>query len=141
METVTVKRSFNASERAVRDCIFEDVPAFIRASGFDRVTVEDESYTVARDIGIATFELTLDRVRSDELLEFEQVEGIFDRMWTEYRLEPTPDGCALIATTDFTLGGVLAPVLDGTMIKTQRKREFELQFDYVASQIDAKHPA
>jgi hypothetical protein len=27
------------------------------------------------------------------------------------------------------------------MIKTQRKREFELQFDYVASQIDAKHPA
>ncbi|MBS3761179.1 hypothetical protein [Halodesulfurarchaeum sp.] len=141
METVTVKRSFDAPGSAVRDCILEDVPAFIRASGFDRVTVDGTSYRVSRDIGIATFELTLDRVESERLLEFDQVEGVFDRMWTEYRLEMTVEGCELIATTEFTLGGVLAPVLDGTMIKTQRKREFELQFDYVASQIDAKHPA
>lgn len=141
METVLVKRAFEAPETAVRDVVLEDVPAFIRASGFDRVTVEGTSYTVSRDIGIATFELTLDRVESDCLLEFEQVEGIFDRMWTEYRLEATPEGCELIATTEFTLGGVLAPVLDGTMIKTQRKREFELQFNYVASEVTETQPA
>ena len=138
METVTVKRSLPASKSAVRELVRSDIPAFVRASGFDRVHVDGESYTVSRGIGFATFELTLERVASESLLEFEQVEGIFDRMWTEYRLEETEQGCAFIATTEFTLGGVLAPVLDGTMIKTQRTREFELQFDYVESALRAK---
>ena len=141
METVTVKRAFDAPETLVCDIIIQDLPAFIRASGFDRVTVDGGSYTVSRDIGFATFELTLERIESEQLLEFEQVQGIFDRMWTEYRLKGTPEGCELIATTEFTIGGVLAPVLDGTMIKTQRTREFELQFDYVESQIDVKPTA
>lgn len=141
METVTVKRAFEAPETLVHDIILEDIPAFIRASGFDSVTVDGESYTVSRDIGFATFELTLERIESEQLLEFEQVDGLFDRMWTEYRLDPTSEGCEVLARTEFTLGGVLAPVLDGTMIKTQRNREFELQFDYVESQIDVKPTA
>lgn len=141
METVTVKRSLPASKSAVRELVRSDIPAFIRASGFDRVHVDGESYTVSRDIGFATFELTLDRVESESLLEFEQVEGMFDRMWTEYRLEAIELGCELIATTEFTLGGVLGPVLDGTMIKSQRTREFELQFDYVESELRARNLA
>ncbi|MDZ7850535.1 MAG: hypothetical protein U5K70_06915 [Halodesulfurarchaeum sp.] len=140
METVTVKRSYSAPESAVREVILSDVPAFVRASGFDRVRVDGESFTVARDIGLATFELTLERVEGDSLLEFDQTDGMFDRMWTEYRLETTAEGCEIIARTEFTLGGVLAPVLDGTMIKTQRTREFELQFDYVASELEAPNP-
>lgn len=136
METVTVKRAFAAPPDAVRELVREDVPAFVRASGFDRVTHEDGLYSVSRDIGIATLELTLERVESDSLLEFEQTEGLFDRMWTEYRLESTLEGCELLATTEFTLGGVLAPVLDPTMISTQRQREFDRQFDYVASNVE-----
>ncbi|MFB6085842.1 MAG: SRPBCC family protein [Halodesulfurarchaeum sp.] len=141
MESVTVKRPFTAPKSAVREVILGDISAFVRASGFDRVHVEGGSYSVSRDIGFATFELTLDRVESESLLAFEQTEGIFDRMWTEYRLERTEQGCEAIATTEFTLGGVLAPVLDGTMIKSQRKREFELQFDHVESALQEAKPA
>ncbi|MFW6458407.1 MAG: SRPBCC family protein [Halodesulfurarchaeum sp.] len=141
METVTVKRSLPASKSVVRELVRSDIPAFVRASGFDRVRVDGESYTVSRNIGFATLELTLERVASESLLEFEQVEGMFDRMWTEYRLEETGAGCELIATTEFTLGGILAPVLAGTMIKSQRTREFELQFDYVESALHTRNPA
>ena len=137
METVTMKRFFPVPESAVRELLLADIPAFIRASGFDRVRVDGESFTVARAIGFATFELTLDRVDSESVLAFEQTEGFFDRMWTEYRLEATAEGCEIIARTEFTLGGVLGSVLDGTMITTQRRREFELQFDYVASELRA----
>ncbi len=139
MEKVRVSRSFEASGRRVRETVRKDVPAFIRASGFDSVTVEGDLYTVSRNIGLATFELTLERVESDELLEFEQIEGIFDRMWTEYRLEDQTHGCELVATTEFTLGKILGPVLDGTMINTQRVREFELQFDYVARELESSN--
>lgn len=131
MEQVTRSRFYATASRRVRETIRMDVPAFIRASGYDSVTVEGDSYTVSRHIGFATFELTLERVESDAVLAFEGTEGLFDRMWTEYRLEPAEDGCELIAHTEFSLGGVLGPIVDATMINRQRQREFELQFEYV----------
>ena len=137
MATATASRSFEVPAETVREAILTDVPAFIRASGFDSLTVEGDTYTVSRDIGLATFELTLERLESEHLLEFEQIEGMFDRMWTEYRLEGDESGCELVATTEFTLGGVLAPILDGTMIETQRHGEFDNQFDYVSSAIES----
>lgn len=135
METVSVSRTFDSPPDAVREVILADVPAFIRASGFDSVLIDGEEITVSREIGIATFELTLEERESNHLLAFDQTAGLFERMWTDYRLEATDTGSKLTATTEFTIGGVLAPVLDGTMIHKQRTREFELQFDYVAEQL------
>ncbi|MDR5656448.1 SRPBCC family protein [Halodesulfurarchaeum sp. HSR-GB] len=135
MATVTATRTIAASPDAVRSLIRTDVPAFIRASGFDAVTVEGETYTVSRTIGVATFELTLTRIESEHVLEFEQTEGIFEDMWTRYRVQSAPEGAELVATTEFTLGGVLGPVLDNSLIKTQRTGEFTDQFDYVEREL------
>lgn len=135
METVTVTRSFDAPEVAVREVVLDDIPAFVRASGFDRIGVADEAITVSKDIGMATFELTLEQRESSHLLAFEQTEGLFDRMWTDYRLDSAEGGAKLTAMTEFSLGGVLAPVLEPTMITRQRTTEFERQFDYVAVEL------
>lgn len=135
METVTKRRSLAASPAAVRELITGDVPAFIRASGFDDVTVADGCYTVSRDIGMATFELTLAPIDGDAVLEFKQIDGLFEEMWTAYRVDDTPEGCTLSAETEFTMGGVLGPVLDATLIERQRTKEFELQFDYVETEL------
>lgn len=136
MKTVSERRTFAAPPDRVRDLITEDVPAFVRASGFDDVTVEGEHITVSRDVGLATFQLTLAPIDGDAALEFEQTDGLFEAMWTAYRVEPAPEGCTLSAETEFTLGGVLGPVLDATLIERQRRQEFDLQFDYVAEQLD-----
>jgi hypothetical protein len=135
METVSERRSLSASPERVRDLIAGDVPAFVRASGFDDVTVQDGQYTVSRDVGLATLKLTLESIDGDAFLEFEQTDGLFEEMWTAYRVEPAPEGCTLSAETEFTLGGVLGPVLDATLIERQRRQEFDLQFDYVAERL------
>lgn len=135
MTTVTLSRELDASADVVRETIRSDLAGFIRASGFDSVTEDGDSYVVARDIGMATFELTLAVRDSETVLYMEQTEGMFDEMWTDYQVEPTEDGSRITATTEFTLGGVLGPILDATMITVQRKREFELQFDYLAAQV------
>jgi hypothetical protein len=137
METVTVSRRLEATPARIRETIRADVPAFVRASGFDRVAVDGDQLTVARNIGLATFELTLEERDTPHVLALEQVDGIFDRMWTEYKVRPDGNGSRVSATTEFTLGSVLGPVLDGTMIRTRRTEEFEWQFDYLADQLQA----
>ncbi|MFB6109709.1 MAG: hypothetical protein ABEJ60_02390 [Halodesulfurarchaeum sp.] len=136
MATVTASRGYETPPEAVRSAVLADIYEFIAASGFDSVTVEGDRYTVSRRIGVATLELTLERVETDQLLEFDQVDGIFDTMWTEYRLEGTTSGCELLARTEFELGGVLGPVLDNTMIRRQRRNEFTGQFEYVAEAVE-----
>lgn len=137
MTEVTLSRNLDASPETVRDCILDDLTAFIEASGFDSVTATGDSFVVSRNIGMATLELTLDVQESDALLFLVQTEGIFDRMWTEYEVEQTEDGSRITATTEFTLGGVLGPVLDGTMISRQRRQEFRDQFDYLEATVAA----
>lgn len=137
MATVTLTREFDVPAETVRDLVLADVPAFIEASGFDSVEQDGDTFVVSRQIGLATFELTLAVVSSPSVLALDQVEGFFDEMWTEYRVEPTAGGCEMTATTEFTLGGVLGPVLDETMITGKRHNEFELQFEYVAERIMA----
>jgi hypothetical protein len=138
METVTHAIDLPVSPDVVRERIREDVPAFIRASGFDSVTVTEDAYTVSRSIGLATLELTLEAVESDAVLALDQSAGFFDTMWTEYRVEPTDTGSRVTASTEFTIGRVLGPVLDGTMIRKQRLREFEAQFEYLREAV-AEH--
>ena len=141
METVTASRTFEVSPETIRETIRDDVPAFVRASGFDRVDVDGDQLTVARNIGLATFELTLETRDTPHVLALDQVEGIFDTMWTEYQVRPADVGATLTATTEFTLGRVLGPVLDGTMIQKRRTEEFEWQFDYLADRLQPTEAA
>lgn len=149
MATVTKRRELDAPPETVRELILADVPAFIRASGFDKVEVAEDRYVVSRTVGFATFELELERVDTDWVLALDQTTGIFDEMWTEYRVDPIDPGegantypssdgdtaADVIAETEFTLGGVLGPVLDETMITARRTEEFEKQFDYLEDRI------
>lgn len=131
MTEVTLSRDLPVPPEVVEECITGDLLAFVEASGFDEVTATADAFVVTRHIGMATLELTLAVRESDALCYLEQTEGIFDEMWTEYTVEPTEEGSRITATTGFTLGGVLGPILDGTMISMQRKKEFEAQFDYL----------
>lgn len=138
METVTHSLELPVPPAAVRECIQADIPGFIEASGFDSIEVDGDHITVSRSIGLATLELTLAVVESDAVLALEQREGIFDHMWTEYRVEEREGGSRITATTDFTLGNVLGPVLDSSVIATQRRSEFEDQFEYLAAALPAE---
>ncbi|WP_181687260.1 SRPBCC family protein [Halorhabdus salina] len=131
MQEVTVSRDVSAAPDAIRGA-FEDVGAFMRAAGFDDVTVEGDRVTVGRTIGLAELELTLELVDSDAVLRYEQVEGMFDEMWTTYQVEDGEDGVTITAMTEFELGGMIGSALDATLIKRQRTNELEEQLAYVA---------
>ncbi|MGM0399507.1 MAG: hypothetical protein ACQEQY_11035 [Halobacteriota archaeon] len=59
-------------------------------------------------------------------------------MRTEYTVEATDSGSRLVAWTAFTLGGVIGTALDETLVSMQRNREFEEQFDYLETLLDAE---
>ena len=133
MQEVTVSRGVAASPDAVRSG-FEDMEAFMEAAGFDEVRIEDERVVVARNIGLAQLELTLEVLESDAALACEQVEGMFDEMWTTYRVEEDGKGATITATTQFELGGMIGSALDATFIKRQRTQELEDQLQYLEQQ-------
>lgn len=110
-----------------------DIEPFMRAAGFDDVSVDGETIHVANSVGIATIELTLERVDTPETdLAYEQREGIFEEMSTEYVVAATPDGSEVTATTEFALDlAVIGDVLDATVIKRQRRKELTAQFDWL----------
>jgi hypothetical protein len=133
MTTVSVTRRLDAAPEAVRDAI-ADHEAFMAAGGFDEVAVEDGHIHLTNRVGIATIDLDLAVVdAADAALAYEQREGIFEEMYTEYRVRPDDGGSEVRARTTFTLGGILGDALDATVIKRQRRREITAQFDYLAS--------
>jgi hypothetical protein len=132
MQTVTVTRTLQASRDEVRDAM-QDLEPFTRAAGFDDVTVDGQTIQVANRVGIAEIELDLVVIDdSESALAYEQREGIFEEMQTTFTLESVPDGTAVEATTDFALDvALVGDFLDATVIKRQRRRELEAQFDYL----------
>ncbi|WP_248299355.1 hypothetical protein [Halorhabdus amylolytica] len=130
MQEVTVTRDVSADPESIR-AGFDDMGAFMAAAGFDEVTITGDSVTVARNIGLAELELTLEIVESDADLAYEQVEGMFDEMWTTYRVEGERKGSTITATTQFELGGMIGSALDATFIKRQRTNELEDQLAYL----------
>ncbi|MUW14714.1 SRPBCC family protein [Halorubrum sp. CBA1125] len=136
MNSVSVTRSIGAPPDDVRDAI-GDVEAFMRAAGFDQVTVEDRTVRVANRVGIATIELTLELVDApDAVLAYEQREGIFDEMRTAYRLDAGGDGTDVKATTAFELDvAVVGAVLDSTIIERQRRTELAAQLDWLEDRV------
>ena len=132
MNTVTVSRIIDAPPDAVRESIGRIEP-FVAASGVDEVTVEDGLVRVTNLVGIATIELTLELVdATDAALAYEQREGIFETMTTEYRLGEGSEGTAVDVRTAFALdASFVGPLLDATVIRRQRRREVESQFDHL----------
>lgn len=131
MESVTLTRQFDASP-AVLEGAITDVEPFMRAAGFDEVVVAAGSVTLRQSLGLANLELVLvERDDAEGTLAYEQESGIFETMETSYVVDETPDGATVTATTQFSLGGVAGTVLDSTLVKRQRTREFEKQLDYL----------
>lgn len=138
MESVTVGRTVAGSVAAVREAMLELEP-FTRAAGFDEVMVDGEVIRVSNDMGLAEISLELAVVSdSDATLAYEQREGIFEEMRTRYTVEETDDGVSVTAMTEFALDvAVVGPLLDATVIKRQRRKELEAQFDYLEDVVGA----
>jgi hypothetical protein len=132
MQTVTVTRTLDAPPDEIRDAML-DLEPFTRAAGFDEVDVDGRTIRVANRVGIATIELELAVVDDpDADLAYEQRAGIFESMRTAYTLAPASDGTTVTATTEFALDvAVVGELLDATVIKRQRRKELEAQFDYL----------
>ena len=134
METVTVTRELDVDPATVRTAM-ADVGEFMRAGGFDEVSVDGDVVTIANSVGLATIELVLELVEEpDAVLAYEQREGIFEAMTTRYALEETARGVTVRATTEFELAArLVGPLLDATVISRQRRVELNAQFDYLES--------
>jgi len=131
METVTLGRTIAAPESEVRELV-TDVGPFMEAAGFDEVAVERDIVTITNHVGLLTIELTLRVLESDDLLAYEQVDGIFQEMVTRYTLDEVAGGVEIEATTEFALDvDVVGSVLDSTVIARQRRKELSAQFDYL----------
>lgn len=134
MESISVSRTIDAPPDAVREAI-EDVKPFMEAAGFDRVDVDDETITIVNGFAVAAIELLCDRVDDpDAVLAYEQREGIFEEMQTAYTINAVDGATEVTATTDFALDvAVVGGILDATVIKRQRRRELNAQFDHLES--------
>lgn len=111
----------------------EDVGPFMKAAGFDEVNVDGDTLRVATQVGIATIELTLVRIDDPERgLVYEQADGIFEEMRTNYTIPPNSGGCEVTATTEFGLDvAIVGDVVDSTIIKRQRHTELTAQLDWL----------
>ncbi|WP_096388949.1 SRPBCC family protein [Halopenitus persicus] len=143
MQSVTLTRWIDADPTSVADAM-ADLEPFMAAAGFDEVTVDGDRIAVANRVGIATIELTLEVTEGldgdDSLadaeppftLEYVQREGIFEAMTTSYTVTAADGGSEVTATTEFALDvAIVGDVLDATVIKRQRRRELEAQFDWL----------
>jgi hypothetical protein len=130
MESISLSRTIDAPPDEVRPLI-EDAEPFMRAAKF--ATWSKNGFAIAR------IELDLRIVdEPDTVLAYEQVDGIFEEMWTGYEIEATEAGTTVTARTDFELDvGLVGGVLDATVIKRQRTRELEAQFDYLERETSA----
>lgn len=132
MESITISRTIDAPTSAVRDAV-TDIEPFMLAAGFDEVVVDGDGIDILNRVGIATIELSLERVdEPDAVLAYEQRDGIFASMRTVYSLDETAAGTRIDATTEFALDvALVGEMLDATIIKRQRRRELDAQFDHL----------
>jgi carbon monoxide dehydrogenase subunit G len=136
MQTVTISRRVDAAPDRVRD-LMDDLEGFMLAAGFTDVTVNGDEMHLENQVGLATVELGLRLVeRDDAALAYEQSEGFFETMTTVYTLESVDGGTEVTASTDFALDlALVGAVLDATVIKRQRRKELEMQFDWLEAQV------
>jgi hypothetical protein len=132
MESVSVSRTIDAPEPSVRAAI-ADVGPFMRAAGFDEVGIEGNEIRLRNVVGLFEIELVLGRVETeDAVLAYEQREGIFESMYTDYTVSEAEAGTRIEATTDFALDvALVGDLLDATVIRRQRRKELNAQFDHL----------
>ena len=135
MQTVTVSRRVDAPPEQVRAAM-DDLEAFMLAAGFTEVTVDGETLHLENQVGLATVTLDLRLVDGEADLAYEQADGFFETMDTEYRVEAVDGGSEVTATTDFELDvALVGQILDATVIKRQRRHELESQFDWLEDEV------
>lgn len=141
MERTSVTRVVPADPEAVAAAI-RDVGPFMRAAGFDDVTVEGETVHLRNTVGFLPIELTLRLVdRADAVLAYEQVDGIFAEMATWYELDEVAAGTRVTGVTEFEVGArFVGPMLDATVVTRQRRRELTQQFDALEALADEHVP-
>jgi hypothetical protein len=137
MEQVTVTRTYDASPDTVAEAM-ADRTAFMEAAAFDRVELDGEHMTIENRVGLFDIELVLEIVDADCEFAYEQREGVFDSMRTEYHLEAHDGATTVRASTEYEAVdlAVVGPLLDSTVIERQRKKELNAQFDWLAEQLE-----
>lgn len=136
MEQVTVTRTFDAPPGTVAEAM-ADRTAFMRAAEFDSVSRDGDVMTIENRVGLFDIELVLELVDSDAEFAYEQREGVFESMATEYHLEAEDGETTVSATTEYEALdlAVVGQLLDSTVVQRQRKRELDAQFDWLAEQV------
>jgi len=136
MERVSLTRTVPADPETVTDLI-TDVAPFMRAAGFDEVTLDGDDLDITNRVGLFEIELALEIVETDVVLRYEQRQGIFESMTTEYTLEAVDGGTEVTATTEYNALDlpVLGEMIDSTVISRQRKTELNKQFDWLVEQV------
>lgn len=136
MERVSLTRTVPADPETVR-ALITDVAPFMRAAGFDEVTVEGNDLGITNRVGLFEIELDLEIVETDAVLRYEQRQGIFESMMTEYSVEAADGGTDVTATTEYSALDlpVLGEMLDSTVISRQRTKELNNQFDWLVDQV------
>jgi carbon monoxide dehydrogenase subunit G len=136
MERVSLTRTVPADPETVTDLI-TDVAPFMRAAGFDEVTLDGDDLAIENRVGLFEIELDLELVETDAVLRYEQRQGIFESMMTEYTVEAVDAGTDVTATTEYSALDlpVLGEMLDSTVISRQRTKELNRQFDWLIEQV------
>lgn len=136
MAQVEVTRTYGASPEEI-ESVLVDRTAFLRAAGFDRVERDGEYISIENRVGLFEIELLLEIVDGDAAFAYEQRDGIFESMRTEYHLDGDGGETTVSATTEYEALdlAVVGQVLDKTVVERQRTRELNAQFDWLAEQL------
>ncbi|KAA9398789.1 SRPBCC family protein [Haloarcula sp. CBA1130] len=136
MERVSLTRTVPADPETVT-ALITDVAPFMRAAGFDGVTLDGDDLGITNRVGLFEIELDLEIVETDAVLRYEQRQGIFESMMTEYTVEAVDGGTEVTATTEYNALDlpVLGEMIDSTVISRQRTKELNRQFDWLVEQV------
>jgi hypothetical protein len=138
MATVSMERTFDADAASVRAAM-DDVEQFMAGAGFDDVRLDGDRLVIDNTVGLFDIELVLEVVDAESAaLAYEQREGVFEWMRTEYHLEEIDGQTTVTATTEFesTELAVVGNVLDETVVRRQRGKELTAQFDWLAERVE-----
>lgn len=138
MGDVSVSRTFDAAPDDVRAAM-EDLEAFMEGAEFDEVSYDGDTLVINNSVGLFGIELVLDVVDADgAALAYEQREGVFESMYTEYTVESDGEETTVTAWTEFTTTdlAVIGTVLDETVVTRQRRTELTAQFDWLADRVE-----
>jgi hypothetical protein len=136
MERVSLTRTVPANPETVT-ALITDVEPFMLAAGFDEVTLDGDNLGIMNRVGLFEIELDLEIVETDAVLRYEQRQGIFESMITEYTVEAVDAGTEVTATTEYSALDlpVLGEMIDSTVISRQRTKELNKQFDWLVDQV------